>query len=134
MALNVPRKWSITPSGLSIRALGSKSFADTGTDERQRLSGDYIRLYRVDDNGELSWNWLASANTDVSVAPRDLRLESQCSTTRPGSRTLPPLRSAASSPRRPQYIMPDSTRGGRRQSTKNCILKAAGCRTLHVGS
>ena len=36
-----------------------------------------VMLYRVDDNGSLGWNGLASANVDVSVAPRDLRLESQ---------------------------------------------------------
>jgi len=41
-----------------------------------------VRLYRVDDNGGLNWNELASANVDVSVAPRDLRLESQGSTHR----------------------------------------------------
>ncbi|HKW34935.1 MAG TPA: hypothetical protein VJN92_18130, partial [Candidatus Acidoferrum sp.] len=36
-----------------------------------------VQLYRVDDSGTLNWNFLASANTDVSVAPRRLRLESQ---------------------------------------------------------
>src|SRR5260370_34315234 len=36
-----------------------------------------VWLYRVDDNGSLDWNGLASGNGDVSVAPRDLRLESQ---------------------------------------------------------
>src|SRR5260370_6433767 len=36
-----------------------------------------VWLYRVDDNGSLNWNGLASVNVDVSVAPRDLRLESQ---------------------------------------------------------
>ena len=36
-----------------------------------------VQLYRVDDNGTLNWNFLKSANVDVSVAPRDLRLESQ---------------------------------------------------------
>src|SRR5260370_25939524 len=36
-----------------------------------------VWLYRVDDNGSLNWNGLASVNGDVSVAPRDLRLESQ---------------------------------------------------------
>src|SRR5260370_39878374 len=41
-----------------------------------------VWLYRVDDNGSLNWNGLASANVDVSVAPRDLRLESQGSTHR----------------------------------------------------
>ena len=41
-----------------------------------------VRLYRVDDNGQLNWNELASASVDVSVAPRDLRLESQGNTHR----------------------------------------------------
>ena len=41
-----------------------------------------VWLYRVDDNGSLNWNGLASANVDVSVAPRRLRLESQGSTHR----------------------------------------------------
>jgi hypothetical protein len=41
-----------------------------------------VWLYRVDDNGSLDWNELASAYVDVSVAPRDLRLESQGSTHR----------------------------------------------------
>ncbi len=41
-----------------------------------------VWLYRVDDTGSLSWNVLASASVDVSVAPRDLRLESQGSTHR----------------------------------------------------
>ena len=36
-----------------------------------------VMLYRVDDNGSLNWNLLKSANVDVSVAPRQLRLESQ---------------------------------------------------------
>ena len=36
----------------------------------------------MDDNGGLNWNGLASANVDVSVAPRDLRLESQGNTHR----------------------------------------------------
>ena len=36
-----------------------------------------VQLYRVDDNGSLGWNLLKSANVDVSVAPRRLRLESQ---------------------------------------------------------
>jgi len=44
--------------------------------------GGTVRLYRVDDNGSLNWNELASANVDVSVAPRDLRLESQGNTHR----------------------------------------------------
>ncbi|MGC1450582.1 MAG: hypothetical protein WA830_11135, partial [Candidatus Sulfotelmatobacter sp.] len=39
-----------------------------------------VWLYRVDDNGQLNWNVLASASVDVSVAPRDLRLQSQGST------------------------------------------------------
>ena len=41
-----------------------------------------VWLYRVDDNGSLNWNELATANVDVSVAPRDLRLESQGNTHR----------------------------------------------------
>jgi len=41
-----------------------------------------VWLYRVDDNGQLNWNGLASASVDVSVAPRDLRLESQGNTHR----------------------------------------------------
>jgi hypothetical protein len=41
-----------------------------------------VWLYRVDDNGSLNWNGLTSANVDVSVAPRRLRLESQGSTHR----------------------------------------------------
>ena len=41
-----------------------------------------VWLYRVDDNGWLHWNGLTSANVDVSVAPRQLRLESQGSTHR----------------------------------------------------
>ena len=41
-----------------------------------------VRLYRVDDNGTLNWNELVAASVDVSVAPRDLRLESQGSTHR----------------------------------------------------
>jgi hypothetical protein len=44
--------------------------------------GGTVRLYRVDDNGGLGWNSLASANVDVSVAPRRLRLESQGNTHR----------------------------------------------------
>jgi hypothetical protein len=36
----------------------------------------------VDDNGGLSYTQLGSANVDISVAPRDLRLESQGSTHR----------------------------------------------------
>ena len=36
-----------------------------------------VMLFRVDDSGSLGWNFLASANVDVSVAPRRLRLESQ---------------------------------------------------------
>ncbi len=36
-----------------------------------------VRLYRTDDNGTLNFTQLASANTNVSVAPRRLRLESQ---------------------------------------------------------
>jgi hypothetical protein len=39
--------------------------------------GGQVRLYRTDDSGSLSWTVLASANVDVSVAPRRLRLESQ---------------------------------------------------------
>ena len=41
-----------------------------------------VMLYRVDDTGSLGWNFLTSASVDVSVAPRDLRLESQGSTHR----------------------------------------------------
>ena len=41
-----------------------------------------VMLFRVDDNGSLGWNFLQSANVDVSVAPRQLRLESQGSTHR----------------------------------------------------
>jgi hypothetical protein len=41
-----------------------------------------VMLFRVDDSGSLGWNFLASANVDVSVAPRQLRLESQGSTHR----------------------------------------------------
>ena len=41
-----------------------------------------VMLFRVDDNGSLGWNFLTSANVDVSVAPRQLRLESQGSTHR----------------------------------------------------
>ena len=41
-----------------------------------------VWLYRVDDNGGLNWNMLATASVDVSVAPRDLRLESQGNTHR----------------------------------------------------
>jgi hypothetical protein len=44
--------------------------------------GGTVRLYRVDDNGGLSYNQLATANVDISVAPRDLRLESQGNTHR----------------------------------------------------
>ena len=44
--------------------------------------GGTVRLYRVDDNGGLNWNMLATANVDISVAPRDLRLESQGNTHR----------------------------------------------------
>ena len=36
-----------------------------------------VRLYRTDDRGSLNFALLASANLDVSVAPRRLRLESQ---------------------------------------------------------
>jgi hypothetical protein len=36
-----------------------------------------VLLYRTDDNGSLSFTLLASANTDVSVAPRCLLLVSQ---------------------------------------------------------
>ena len=36
-----------------------------------------VRLYRTDDRGSLNFPLLASANVDVSVAPRRLRLESQ---------------------------------------------------------
>jgi hypothetical protein len=39
-----------------------------------------VWLYRVDDNGSLGWNAVASAQVDVSVAPRDLRLQSQGNT------------------------------------------------------
>src|SRR5262249_46622591 len=41
-----------------------------------------VMLYRTDDNGSLNFTLLASANVDVSVAPRRLRLESQGSTHR----------------------------------------------------
>jgi hypothetical protein len=41
-----------------------------------------VQFYRVDDNGSLNWNGLASASVDVSVAPRKLRLESQGNTHR----------------------------------------------------
>jgi hypothetical protein len=41
-----------------------------------------VKLYRTDDNGSLNFALLASANVDVSVAPRRLRLESQGSTHR----------------------------------------------------
>ena len=41
-----------------------------------------VRLYRTDDNGGLNFTELASANVDVSVAPRLLRLESQGATHR----------------------------------------------------
>jgi hypothetical protein len=36
-----------------------------------------VRLYRTDDRGSLNFSLLASANVDVSVGPRRLRLESQ---------------------------------------------------------
>ena len=39
--------------------------------------GGQVRLYRVDDTGSLNFPLLVSANVDVSVAPRRLRLESQ---------------------------------------------------------
>ena len=41
-----------------------------------------VWLYRVDDKGGLGWNMLATARVDISVAPRDLRLESQGNTHR----------------------------------------------------
>jgi hypothetical protein len=41
-----------------------------------------VRLYRVDDNGGLSFTQLGLASVDVSVAPRDLRLESRGNTHR----------------------------------------------------
>ena len=41
-----------------------------------------VRLYRSDDTGNLNFPLLASANVDVSVAPRRLRLESQGTTHR----------------------------------------------------
>lgn len=44
--------------------------------------GGTVRLYRVDDTGSLNWNELATANVDVSVTPRYLRLESQGNTHR----------------------------------------------------
>ena len=44
--------------------------------------GGQVQLLRVDDNGTLNWNHLAAANVDISVAPRDLRLESQGNTHR----------------------------------------------------
>ena len=39
-----------------------------------------VRLYRADDTGSLNYTFLASADTDVSVAPRRLRLQSQGTT------------------------------------------------------
>ena len=36
-----------------------------------------VWLFRTDDSGSLSWTQLASANVDITVAPRRLRLESQ---------------------------------------------------------
>ena len=36
-----------------------------------------VLLYRTDDTGTLSWTQLAAATVDITVAPRDLRLESQ---------------------------------------------------------
>ena len=41
-----------------------------------------VRLYRADDTGSLNFPLLASADTDVGVAPRRLRLESQGTTHR----------------------------------------------------
>ena len=41
-----------------------------------------VRLYRADDTGSLDFTMLALADTDVSVAPRRLRLESQGTTHR----------------------------------------------------
>ena len=41
-----------------------------------------VLLYRTDDTGTLSWTQLAVATVDITVAPRDLRLESQGSTHR----------------------------------------------------
>jgi hypothetical protein len=41
-----------------------------------------VRLYRANDTGSLNFPLLASANTDVSKAPRRLRLESQGTTHR----------------------------------------------------
>jgi len=41
-----------------------------------------VRLYRADDSGGLAFTFLASADTDVSIAPRQLRLESQGTTHR----------------------------------------------------
>jgi hypothetical protein len=43
---------------------------------------EQVRLYRTDDNGALNFTLLASANVDVSAAPRLLRLESQGTTHR----------------------------------------------------
>ena len=36
-----------------------------------------VWLYRTDDSGSLSFTQLASANVDITVVPRRLRLESQ---------------------------------------------------------
>ena len=41
-----------------------------------------VWLYRTDDTGTLNWTQLATANVDITVAPRDLRLESQGATHR----------------------------------------------------
>ena len=41
-----------------------------------------VLLYRTDDTGTLNWTQLATANLDITVAPRDLRLESQGATHR----------------------------------------------------
>ena len=41
-----------------------------------------VSLFRVDDTGTLNWTQLAAANVDITVAPRDLRLESQGATHR----------------------------------------------------
>ena len=41
-----------------------------------------VLLYRTDDTGTLNWTQLATATVDITVAPRDLRLESQGATHR----------------------------------------------------
>jgi hypothetical protein len=51
--------------------------ASNGSGYLAIVYGEQVRLYRTDDTGSLSWPLLGSANVDVSVAPRRLRLESQ---------------------------------------------------------